>query len=86
MSWACDLRFEYVSNTFHARYRCVEYALNAFGARFRQPVYMRVPILRSVRVSIMIELVLTQGKWKTRRQCDHRLAYIQHQRWYTTDT
>ena len=37
------------SNKFHARYRCVEYALNAFGARFRQAcvsyMYMLVPIL-----------------------------------------
>ena len=37
----------YVSNKIHARYRCVEYALNAFGACFRHvsAIYMRVPIL-----------------------------------------
>ena len=35
---------------FHACYRCVEYALNAFGARFRHISIrdMRVQILRDV--------------------------------------
>ena len=44
MSRACDF---YVPNKFHARYRRVEYALNAFGARLRHAIvcYMRVPIL-----------------------------------------
>ena len=44
MSRACDL---YVPNKFHARYKRVEYALNAFGARckYASVRYMRVPIL-----------------------------------------
>ena len=44
MSRACDL---YVPNMFHARFKRVEYAMNAFGARFRHASvrYMRVPIL-----------------------------------------
>ena len=38
MSRACVLN---VSNNFHAHYRRVEYAMDTFGARFRQgtPVY-----------------------------------------------
>ena len=42
--------YMYVSNTFHARYRRVKYALNAFGVRFRHASvrYMRVPILRNI--------------------------------------
>ena len=44
MSRACDL---YVPNKFHASYKRVEYALNAFGARLMHASvrYMRVPIL-----------------------------------------
>ena len=40
----------YVSNKFHRRYRRVEYALDAFGARcMRASVrYMRVPFLRDI--------------------------------------
>ena len=47
MSRACDL---YVPNKFHARYKRVEYALSAFGARLRHASvrYMRVPILLAV--------------------------------------
>ena len=47
MSRACVF---YVSNKFHARYRRVEYALNAFGARFRHVSvrYMCVPILKNI--------------------------------------
>ena len=39
-------RVLYVLNKFHACYRRVEYALNAFGARLRHASvrYMRVPI------------------------------------------
>ena len=44
VSRTCDL---YVSNKYHARYRRVEHASNAFGASFRHVSvrYMRVPIL-----------------------------------------
>ena len=47
MSRACVL---YVSNKFHARYRRVEYASNAFGVRLRHASvrYMRVPILLDI--------------------------------------
>ena len=47
MSRACDL---YVPNKFHARYRRVEYALNAFGAHLKHASVrsMRVPILLDV--------------------------------------
>ena len=47
MSRACDL---YVTNKFHARYRRVEYALNAFGGRLKHASVhsMRVPILLDV--------------------------------------
>ena len=47
VSRVCDL---YVPNKFHARYRHVEYALNAFGARLKQASVrsMRVPILLDV--------------------------------------
>ena len=40
----------YVSNKFHSRNRCVEYALNALGAHFRHDSvrYMRDPILRDI--------------------------------------
>ena len=31
----CRTCIIYVSNKFHARYRCFEYALSAFGTRFR---------------------------------------------------
>ena len=47
MSRAC---FLYVSNKFHARYRRVEYASNAFGARLRHTSvrYMRVSVLLDI--------------------------------------
>ena len=47
MSRACAI---YVSKKFHARYRCVEYLLNSFGARFRHASvrYMSVQILRNI--------------------------------------
>ena len=40
----------YVSNKFHARYRCVEYAMNAFGALVRHVSvrHMRIPILLDI--------------------------------------
>ena len=47
MSRACDL---YVPNKFHARYRRVEYALNAFGARLKHA------IVRSMCVSILLDV------------------------------
>ena len=47
MSRACDL---FVSNKFHARYRRVEYASNAFGARLSHASVRstRVPIFRDI--------------------------------------
>ena len=47
MSRACVL---YVLNKFHAHYRRVEYALNAFDARLRSARvrYMHVPILLDI--------------------------------------
>ena len=47
MSRACVL---YVLNKFHARYRRVEIASNAFGARLGHTSvrYMRVPILLDI--------------------------------------
>ena len=47
MSRVCDL---YVSNKFHARYRRVEYASNAFGARLRHAS------VRSTRVPILLDI------------------------------
>ena len=49
MSRTCVL---YVLTRFHVRYRCVEYALNMFGARFMHDsvryMYMCVPILQGI--------------------------------------
>ena len=45
------LIYKYVSNKFYARYMCVEYASNAFGARLRHASvrYMHVPIFMRYR-------------------------------------
>ena len=47
MSRTCIL---YVLTRFRARYRCVEYTFNVFGARFMHVNvrYMRVPILQDI--------------------------------------